>query len=143
MSDSRQATFRVNVRDDVVSVLISGKANYLNCSDFRVFLQQMLAAGRRQFVVDFAQCTGMDSTFLGILAGTAIELLEGEPSGALIVQHLSERNHELVANLGLHNLLTVIDEVSSEKGETDRLDYNSLSEGVVADTQAILESHEN
>lgn len=143
MSDSQQATFRVNSRDDVVSVLISGKANYLNCSDFRVFLRQMLACGRKQFVIDFAQCTGMDSTFLGILAGTAIELREAEPSGSLIVQHLSERNHELVANLGLHNLLTVIGDASRAMHENELLDYDALSEGVVADTRAVLESHEN
>lgn len=143
MSDSQPATFRVNTRDEVVSVLISGKANYMNCNDFRVFLHQMLACGRKQFVIDFAQCTGMDSTFLGILAGTAIELREAESPGSLIVQRLSERNHELVANLGLHNLLTVIDESTTAETGHGRTDYDPLSEGVVADTRAVLESHEN
>lgn len=143
MGDSRQATFRVNTHGSFVSVLISGKANYLNCSDFRVFLHQMLEDSRKQFVIDFAQCTGMDSTFLGILAGTAIELRESEPAGSLIVQNLSERNHELVANLGLHNLLTVIDDASSATPSNETLDYDSLAEGVVADTRAVLESHEN
>jgi putative NADH-flavin reductase len=80
---------------------------------------------------------------LGILAGTAIALRESEPAGSLIVQNLSERNHELVANLGLHNLLTVIDDASSASPSNETLDYDSLAEGVVADTRAVLESHEN
>ena len=143
MSDLQSATFRVNTREDIVSVLISGKANYMNCNDFRVFLHQMLVCGRKQFVIDFAQCTGMDSTFLGILAGTAIELREAASPGTLIVQHLSERNYELVANLGLHNLLTVVSESATAKSGQGRMDYDSLSESVVAETRTVLEAHEN
>ena len=67
----------------------------------------MIAGGKRNFVMDFQACSGMDSTFLGVLAGTSLELRKTSPRGSLVVCNLNERNAELVKNLGLNRLLTV------------------------------------
>ena len=55
----------------------------------------------RCYLLDFECCKGMDSTFLGILAGTALELRKQTPAGTLGVCKLSERNKELIVNFGL------------------------------------------
>ena len=80
----------------------------------------------------------MDSTFLGILAGTAIELRKLTPAGELVIGKLSERNYELICNLGLQNLLTVTKENSQSSEAFDALENQEVSEA-----KNILKAHEN
>lgn len=138
MSDPKQPTFLISAYSDPVVVKINGKANYLNCNALREFLETMLTNGSRNIYIDFTECKGMDSTFLGILAGTAIELRKLSPAGELVVGNLSERNYELICNLGLQNLLT-ISEDSGQKSE----EYDALQNQEVSDAKNILKAHEN
>ena len=50
----------------------------------------------------------MDSTFLGILAGTALEVQRANPKGELQLSGLDDRNLELVKNLGLQRIVTIL-----------------------------------
>lgn len=138
MSDPQQPTFLVNAYSDPVVVKVTGKANYLNCNSFREFIETIMAGGCRRIFIDFSQCKGMDSTFLGILAGTAIELRKLNPAGELVIGNLSDRNYELICNLGLQNLLTVIDEAESVDDNLDALENKEVSEA-----KKILEAHQN
>ncbi|MFT5836692.1 MAG: anti-sigma B factor antagonist [Candidatus Azotimanducaceae bacterium] len=138
MSDPAQPTFLVSAYSDPVVVKINGKANYLNCNSFREFVETIIAGGSHQIFIDFETCKGMDSTFLGILAGTALELRKLTPAGELVVGNLSERNFELICNLGLQNLLTVC------TGETEAThDLDALQNQEVSDAKNILTAHEN
>lgn len=143
MSDPQQPTFLVSAYSDSVAVRINGKANYMNCNSFREFIDKMLADGRTQFVIDLSDCKGMDSTFLGILAGTALELRGRTPPGIFIITNLSERNHELITNLGLQNLLTVGDDLPEVTAGTDQEQFDVLKNAEVSDARAVLEAHEN
>jgi anti-anti-sigma factor len=138
MSDPKQPTFLISAYSDPVVVKINGKANYLNCNAFREFTETIIANGSRNIFIDFTECKGMDSTFLGILAGTAIELRKLSPEGELVVGNLSERNYELICNLGLQNLLTI----SEKSGQKDQ-EYNALQNQEVSDAKNILAAHEN
>lgn len=140
MSDPQQPTFLVSAYSDPITVRINGKANYLNCNAFREFIEQMLAEGSHHFLVDFENCKGMDSTFLGILAGTALELKKQSPPGDLVLCKLSERNHELITNLGLQNLLTISDQDS--EGDTPT-GFDSLKNEEVSQAKDVLKAHEN
>jgi len=101
----------------------------------------MLHSGKQHIVLDFEQCTGMDSTFLGILAGTALELREQTPAGMLIICNLSERNHALICNLGLHNLLTIGEDLpDSPAAETE---FSALKNVAVSDAKNMLKAHQN
>lgn len=139
MSDPQQPTFLVSAYSEPIVVQINGKANYLNCNNFREFIEKMLADGSTQFVLDFTNCKGMDSTFLGILAGTALELKKLTPPGVFIVCNLGERNHELICNLGLQNLLTIGDDLP----KTDDTNFSELKNAEVSDARTVLNAHEN
>lgn len=139
MSDPQQPTFLVSAYSEPVVVRINGKANYLNCNSFREFIEQMLSRGKHRFLVDFENCQGMDSTFLGILAGTALELKKKDPPGELTLCKLSERNQELITNLGLQNLLTI----SENDTEAESAKFDSLENEEVSDARNVLEAHEN
>ncbi len=139
MSDSQKPTFLVSAYSEPVVVQINGKANYLNCNAFREFIEKMLGDGKKQFVLDFAACKGMDSTFLGILAGTALELRKQTPPGVFVICNLGERNYELISNLGLQNLLTIGDDLA----KPDATEFSELKNAEVSDARAVLEAHEN
>ncbi len=141
MSDSQQPTYLVSAYSDPVVVRICGKANYLNCNSFREFIEKVIAGGSSRILLDFSECKGMDSTFLGILAGTAIEMRQQKTAGELVLTRLGKRNHELIENLGLQNLLT-ISESSFEVADPGE-GYEELSDQGVSDARQVLKAHEN
>ena len=143
MSDPQQPTFLVSAYSDPVVVQINGKANYLNCNSFREFIGQMLEANKGHIVLDFEHCKGMDSTFLGILAGTALELRKQTPPGVLILCNLGQRNHELVCNLGLQNLLTIAEEIPQPANTSAAAGFAALHNDKIADAESILRAHQS
>lgn len=139
MREPEQPTYLVRAYDDPVVVRINGKANYLNCNSFRDFIEQVIGEGRHHILLDFEACRGMDSTFLGILAGTALELRQKDPPGELALCRLGERNYELILNLGLQNLLSIREEANGELGES----FDHLEDQEVSDAGKVLQAHEN
>lgn len=143
MSDPQQPSFLVSAYSDPVVVRINGKANYLNCNAFREFIEKMVDDGKAHFVLDFENCKGMDSTFLGILAGTALELRKQTPPGVLLICNLGERNHELVCNLGLQNILTIGEDLPGSIDEADKEGFSELKNIEVSNAKSVLKAHEN
>lgn len=103
----RQPSFLVNPYSEPVLVKVNQRASFQNAGPLKDFLEHMIVDGRRHILLDFVDCTSMDSTFLGILAGAALRLRECEPPGELILTRLNERNLELVQNLGLPRILRI------------------------------------
>jgi len=99
--------FLVNAYNEPVLIKVNGRACFHNAAPIDAFLKRMIDEGRRNFVFDFQNCTGMDSTFLGLLAGTGLRLMRGNPRGTVVLCRLGPRNLELVRNLGLHRIVTV------------------------------------
>ena len=107
MPDAAAPTFLVDAACDPVIIRIEGRASFQNSASLRDFMAEMRRQGRLRFVMDFQNCTSMDSTFLGVLAGAALELRKAGAAGSLVLCRVGERNLELIKNLGLHRLLTV------------------------------------
>jgi anti-anti-sigma factor len=143
MSEPIQPTFLVSAYSDPVVVQINGKANYLNCNTFREFIEKIVSEGKSRIVLDFENCKGMDSTFLGILAGTALELRKQTPAGVLIICKLGERNHELVCNLGLQNLLTIGEDLPECPDAAAEAEFSALKNVEVSNAKNVLNAHEN
>lgn len=142
MTEQPKTQFLVNPDSDPVAIRIEGKATFQNCGCMKDFMNKMLDAGKRRFVMDFEACTGMDSTFLGVMAGTALQLRKAEPRGSLVVSHLNERNDELVNNLGLNRLLTIDDGRSVSREDTAFLQQTKETDEIAAARQ-VLEAHRN
>jgi len=103
----------VAAADNQVYVRVAGRGTFQNGQPLRRFAQDMLSRGCRQFHVDLADCQGMDSTFLGVLAGIGLKLQQAH-KGQLFVRNVSPRNMELLQTLGLDALFNV-DSASREK----------------------------
>ena len=131
------SVFSVDTSRDPVVLRIAGRAGYLNSGPVDEFFRQMAAEGRPHIVVDCGACTGMDSTFLGILAGAALRLRRQNPPGVIGLSRLSARNRELVENLGLHRLVSVEGETPPPRGNSGN---HPLPERE-ADRALMLEAH--
>lgn len=140
-----EAAFLVNPYSDPVLVKIQGRASFLNATPVGEFFRQMVGEGKRRFLIDFEKCTGMDSTFLGILAGAGINLMKVKPAGQMILSRLSPRNLELVRNLGLDRLMAIDGkEVLQQLDEaTGHLDPKELPHSDAEKARMVLQAHEN
>ena len=135
--------YLVDAYSEPVLIRIAGRAHFQNSSCLRDFIMEMIQQGKVSFVIDFLQCTGMDSTFLGVLAGAALELRRRAPKGSIALVRLGPRNLELIRNLGLHRLVTV------DAGEFPMNFVSCYTTLICADrtelenARLVLEAHEN
>jgi anti-sigma B factor antagonist len=122
----------------IVWVRVQGNGSSVNSTALRKFAKEMIHRGAREFVVDLANCQGMDSTFMGMLAGISFWLRElGE--GSLSVVNLNERNAELLSNLGLDHLFNVR---VSNTGQDGQILPIPSDENRTARAETMLEAHE-
>lgn len=143
MAEAAKSTFQVDAYSDPVLIRIQGRASFANSGSLLEFIGEMIGQGRRRFVVDFSGCTGMDSTFLGVLAGLALDLRKSDPKGTVVFCRLGDRNLELIRNLGLHRLATVDmgDDLVASGGATESLESTKMDE--LENARMCLEAHEN
>ena len=143
MTDSAKPTFLVDAYADPVLVRIEGRASFANSGSLKDFFAEMIRQTKPRFVVDFQLCTSMDSTFLGVLAGAALELRRQAPPGTMTLVRVGERNLELIRNLGLHRLATV-DAGQFQmnfSGGAQALDVKAKTE--IESARLVLEAHEH
>lgn len=133
----------VDAYSDPVVVRVRGRACFQNSACLRDFVMEMLHQKRTRFVFDFQECTSMDSTFLGVVAGIALDLKKLPEGGSLVLARMGARNLELVRNLGLHRLLTVDagDMPVNSDGAGKPLPCYDRSE--LEHARLVLEAHEN
>ena len=143
MPDPTKPSFLVDAYTDPVLVRIDGRASFMNSGSLKDFFGEMIRQGKNRFVIDFAHCTSMDSTFLGVLAGAALELRKLNPPGTLTLARVGERNLELIRNLGLHRL-AIVDAgnfAMEFSGSAQALSDKARSE--IESARLVLEAHEN
>jgi len=145
MADSAKSSFLANPSSDPVLIRIEGRASFQNSAGLRDFIQEMIRQGKKRLVIDFQNCTSMDSTFLGVLAGAGIELRKQQPPGSLVLVRLSQRNLELVRNLGLHRLLLIDDQAapSDEAGQSLKPLGSHVNLTEVEHARLVLQAHEH
>ncbi len=143
MSETAKPVYLVDAYSDPVVIRIEGRASFLNSACLRDFVNQMLKSGKSRFVIDFLRCTSMDSTFLGVLAGFALELRKMTPKGSLVLTRMGQRNLELIRNLGLHKLLTIDSSESGASSQACDTPLVGAARGELENARLVLEAHEN
>jgi anti-anti-sigma factor len=143
MADVTKPAFLVDTSSDPIAIRIEGRASFQNSPCLNDFFTALVAQGRTRFVMDFHGCTSMDSTFLGVLAGAALQLRKQPIPGSLVLCRLGERNLELVRNLGLHRLLTVDMETSGVHSTTFAALPSGLTQSELENARMVLAAHEN
>ncbi|PTX91239.1 STAS domain-containing protein [Opitutus sp. ER46] len=143
MTDAGKPVYLVDAYSDPVVVRIDGRASFQNSGCLRDFILEMLQRGKNRFVIDFRACASMDSTFLGMLAGAAIELRKTSPAGSLVVARPGPRNLELIRNLGLHRLLTLDSGEAVPPLENCNTPLACKTRSEIETARQVLEAHEH
>jgi anti-anti-sigma regulatory factor len=135
-----QPSILVGTANRTVWVRVEGKGSFLNSTGLKEFAKEMINRGFREFAVDLKNCTVMDSTFMGTLAGVALRLRElGQ--GTLRVTNLNERNNDLLSNLGLDQLF-VIESRNSTSAQAAQTPLATAAPDKTTQAQTMLEAHE-
>ncbi|MFA7256007.1 MAG: STAS domain-containing protein [Kiritimatiellales bacterium] len=92
------------IADKKVFVRVTGRGSFKVSATLKQFLSEITAKQPVSTVVlDLAECIGMDSTFMGVLAGLAGRLkLKGQ---TLELINLSDKNAQLLATLGVDQVI--------------------------------------
>lgn len=97
----------VGVFDGFSWIRCEGKGSFLNSPLVKTFGDERIAAGERCLTVDLGGCTGMDSTFMGTLAGMASRLSSQVGGGRLQIADAGARNTRSLEDLGLDFLMEI------------------------------------
>ncbi len=80
-----------------------------------------IAEGERCLVIDLEACTGMDSTFMGQLAGFSARLSKLGTAGGVQIAGAGERNRNSLEDLGLDCLLEIDPPAAPWRGKADEV----------------------
>lgn len=83
-----------------------GKGSFQNSPTLKEWAEREIENGATTLVIDLAACTGMDSTFMGTMAGLAMRLMK-IPDGKLQVAEPGEKNKQSLEELGLDALMDI------------------------------------
>lgn len=126
---------------------VDGRGTFQNSLQAKKALQRVVAQGMKNLVVDLERCPMMDSTFLGMLTGTALNLRDSG-SGSLCVINANQRNLQLLTSLGLDHILELDREgtlwEAERKEACDALQNcgETTTECKEAQTQHVLSAHQ-
>ncbi len=134
---TEQTRYFVKVKPDEAVLAVVGRASYLNCQCVSDFFSSALSSEKvLRLKIDLQACTGMDSTFLGMLAGAALKMRK-RPGGETVLMNVSGRNMELVKNLGLDIIVKI-------QNSSEKMDESAQSvENAAASTGQILSAHKD
>lgn len=89
-------------------VKIKGRANFTSSIDFNTLVTQLRERGFTYFVIELSECSLMDSTFLGVLAGFGLKMIPkngAAANGACVeLRNPNARIAELLENVGVLHL---------------------------------------
>ena len=105
MVNGKQGSIGVGIADNRVFVKVEGKGTHLISHPLSQFSNEAISRGFGEFIVDLADCSSMDSTFLGVLAGIGLRLMPAH--GHVHLANMNERCLEVVTSLGIDRLSTV------------------------------------
>ena len=90
--------------DDKVFIRVTGRGSFKVSATLKQFVAEITSKQPVSAVVlDLSECIGMDSTFMGVLAGLSGRLKQNRQVLELI--NLSDKNTELLATLGVDQVI--------------------------------------
>lgn len=128
---------RVGNFEDFSWIRCEGKGSFLNSPAVKEFGEGRISTGEKCLVMDLEACTGMDSTFMGTLAGLASRL--SEKGGAFQVANAGEKNRNSLEDLGLDFLMEIEPKQAIWKDVEDKA--KDFLEPMVAGMKAGTELH--
>lgn len=140
---------QVAIQVPLAFIRVVGRGSFKISASLKEFALHALDAGCRRVVLDMTECVGMDSTFMGVLAGLAFRL-RGVPEGRIVIVNLNARTRGLLATLGLDEAVEThmagatpadLEPLLARGGPLTELPAEERGQAETART--MLEAHEN
>jgi len=131
--------------DSLVWIRPEGRGTFLESPLVGNFISAALETGRSDFVVDLEACSGMDSTFMGMLAGLGINFRR-KGVGKLTIVGTTEKTKSSLIELGLHHLSRIEPEEGPWIGRLEefRTGLIPITDDDDTDKEShVLQCHEN
>ncbi len=126
-------------------IKISGRANFTSSVDFKSVFNELLREGYNYFVLELSECTLMDSTFLGVLAGFGLKLNPGDGDhcvSGIELLNPNPRITELLESLGMLHLFRVVEGPLKVSEDTEIRALSPANPSKNEITRACLEAHQ-
>ena len=134
--------------DQTAVIHVEGRGSFKISPPLKKFVHQVIRTkSANRILVDMSDCSGMDSTFMGVLAGLSGHV-KNSPEAQFKLINLSEKNQKLLITLGVDR---VVDYSLSTSGEEEELmaQKNGENQTLEADfknkldaAKTTLEAHE-
>ena len=135
---SSVSSVQVGVAEQIVWVRVDGRGSFQNSTALKEFATEMTRRGHREFIIDLEDCELMDSTFMGTLAGIALQVGDG---GQVRIIHANRRNRDVLTNLGLDRIMNLEDEGPSTPTKAMRDAESHPPQEAARET--IIKAHQN
>ncbi len=89
-------------------VRVRGRGSFQVGPALKQFVASAMHQGCRTLIIDMEECSGMDSTFMGVMAGAALRLRKNECPGEVLVVNLDSKNVSLLETLGMANVVQMM-----------------------------------
>ena len=135
-----ETKYLVRVDADTAVLAVVGKAGYMNCRNVGEFFTTTIDNGCKNLLVQCRECTGMDSTFLGMITSASLKLRK--IGGTITLLNLSERNQELIENLGLSKLVKTVSLAENTSADTTLETNATPSADILSAHESLIEANE-
>lgn len=149
-ADKQGGQLSVAVHDRVAYVRLRDRGSFKISKPLKQFGVSAIDHGVEKLVIDMEECVGMDSTFMGVIAGLAFRLKK-KTNGRIYMVNLTSRTRGLLATLGLDQLVDTFmqgatpadyaEMLARGGGNMDVLKHEAGSRRETA--EMMLEAHEN
>lgn len=85
----------------VVQIRVIGRATFKISRELREYGMRVIREGVKSAIVDFSECRGMDSTFMGVLAMIG---LEARNRALVVIVNADEQHRRLLDGIGISRL---------------------------------------
>jgi anti-anti-sigma regulatory factor len=129
-------------------IRVEGRGSFKICPPMKQFIHQVInTESADRILIEMSNCSGMDSTFMGVVAGIAC-YIKSNPAFSFKLINLSEKNKKLLVTLGVDRVVDY--SLSAAEEEQDLLkQLNGSSRPLETDmsnkletAQTTLEAHE-
>lgn len=136
-------SFAIARSDDALYVRVFGLGSMKTAPTLESLVDQQLEHDLKQVVLDLAECTGVDSTFMGTILGIANRLREDGAGAGVALINVDAHALKQLSSVGLDSFLTIV------PGETElpsKLRLTKLSTREVSDRDRLkqmLKAHKD
>ncbi|VGO17253.1 hypothetical protein PDESU_05849 [Pontiella desulfatans] len=101
--------------DQTAVIRVEGRGSFKVSPPMKQFIHQVIDQKTASRIwIDMSDCTGMDSTFMGVVAGLAC-LIKSKPDYSFKLINLSDKNKKLLVTLGVDRVVDFSMSATSEE----------------------------